>query len=239
MRKTYSRLARVEEQKNNRRAFIFIVLTVGFLVLAFFYGIPTAAKIASFVGDLKKSSIPVDKNDTTPPGPPRFNALPEAVKEKELKINGYTEPGAIVTLSLNEGTQEVVADSDGNFSFSANLNKGENIISAKAKDQVGNESISSKVYTVIFDNEVPNLDISSPSDGTTFYGSKEKQLTIKGTTESGATLNINDRIVKVEDDGSFSYTISLNDGENNFHFKAVDTAGNETEKDLKVNYSSY
>jgi len=239
MRKTYSRLAKVEEQRNFRRAFIFSFLTLGFILLAFFYGIPTIAKIASFVGDLKKSSTPVDKNDTTPPGPPRINELPEAVNKKDLTVSGYGEAGATIILTLNNNNEEVVADADGNFSFSVSLTKGENILSAKAKDQAGNESISSKTYTVVFDDEAPKIDISSPSDGASFYGSREKQLTIKGSTKVNSTLTINDRLIKVEDDGSFSYTTSLNDGENSFHFKAADQAENQTEKDLKVNYSSY
>ncbi len=239
MRKAYSRLARVEEQRNFRRAFIFTLLTLGFILLAFFYGIPVVAKVASFVGDLRKSSTPVDKNDTTPPGPPRFNEIPEAVNKNDLTIGGYGEAGATIILHLNDSEEEVVTDADGKFSFSINLAKGENILSAKAKDQAGNESVSSKVYTVVFDNEAPKIEVSSPNDGASFYGSKEKQLTIKGTTKIGSTLTINDRIIKVEDDGSFSYTVSLNDGENNFHFKVVDQAQNQTEKDLKVNYSSY
>jgi hypothetical protein len=239
MRKVYSRLARVEEQRNLRRAFVFSFLTIGIIVLTFFYGVPAVAKIASFVGDLKKSSTPVDKNDNTPPGPPRIDNLPEAVNKNDLTISGYAEAGATIILTLNDNTDEVVANVDGKFSFSTTINKGENILSAKAKDQAGNESVSSKVYTVVFDDEVPKIEVSSPNDGASFYGAKEKQLTIKGTTEAGSTLTISDRLIKVEDDGSFSYTISLNDGENSFHFKVVDTAGNQTEKDLKVNYSPY
>jgi hypothetical protein len=239
MRKAYSRLAKVEEQRNFKRAFIFSFLTLGFILLTFFYGIPVVAKVASFVGDLKKSSTLVDKNDTTPPGPPRFNNIPEAVNKKGLTISGYGEAGAAILFNLNDGEEEVITDSDGKFSFSVNLAKGENILSAKAKDQAGNESASSKVYIIIFDDEAPKIEISSPEDGASFYGSKEKQLTIKGNTKVDSILTINDRLIKVEDDGSFSYTVSLNDGENSFHFKVVDQAQNQTEKDLKVNYSSY
>ncbi|KKU63092.1 MAG: Polymorphic outer membrane protein [Candidatus Woesebacteria bacterium GW2011_GWC2_47_16] len=233
----YSRLASVEEKRNMRRAFIFTILTILAILGVLFYGLPSVARFAAFLSDLRKSSLPVDRNDTTPPAPPRLDRLPEATKEPEIEISGVTEEGATVILTLNGKDEEVVADADGKFRFSYSLRKGENQISAKAKDRTGNESQPTAGITVLFDNEAPKLDISAPADGSQFYGDGQRQLAIKGTTEVGITLTINDRIVKVEEDGTFTFATTLADGENSFNLKSADKAGNQTEKTLKVNFS--
>ena len=233
----YSRLASVEEKRNMRRAFIFTILTILAILGVLFYGLPSVARFAAFLSDLRKSSLPVDRNDTTPPAPPRLDRLPEATKEPEIEISGVTEEGATVILTLNGKDEEVVADADGKFRFSYSLRKGENQILAKAKDRTGNESQPTAGITVLFDNEAPKLDISAPADGSQFYGDGQRQLAIKGTTEVGITLTINDRIVKVEEDGTFTFATTLADGENSFNLKSADKAGNQTEKTLKVNFS--
>ena len=220
-----------------RRAFLFTILTILAILGVLFYGLPSVARFAAFLSDLRKSSLPVDRNDTTPPAPPRLDRLPEATKEPEIEISGVTEEGATVILTLNGKDEEVVADADGKFRFSYSLRKGENQILAKAKDRAGNESQPTAGITVLFDNEAPKLDISAPADGSQFYGDGQRQLAIKGTTEVGITLTINDRIVKVEEDGTFTFATTLADGENSFNLKSADKAGNQTEKTLKVNFS--
>ena len=233
----YSRLASVEEKRNMRRAFLFTILTILAILGVLFYGLPSVARFAAFLSDLRKSNLPVDRNDTTPPAPPRLDRLPEATKEPEIEISGVTEEGATVILTLNGKDEEVVADADGKFRFSYSLRKGENQILTKAKDRAGNESQPTTGITVVFDNEAPKLDISAPADGSQFYGDGQRQLAIKGTTEVGITLTINDRIVKVEEDGTFTFATTLADGENSFNLKSADKAGNQTEKTLKVNFS--
>ena len=233
----YSRLASVEEKRNMRRAFIFTILTILAILGVLFYGLPSVARFAAFLSDLRKSSLPVDRNDTTPPAPPRLDRLPEATKEPEIEISGVTEEGATVILTLNGKDEEVVADAGGKFRFSYSLRKGENQILAKAKDWAGNESQPTTGITIVFDNEAPKLNISDPADGSQFYGDGQRQLAIKGTTEVGVTLTINDRIVKVEEDGTFTFATTLADGEKSFNLKSADKAGNQTEKALKVNFS--
>jgi hypothetical protein len=220
-----------------RRAFVFAVLTFAAILGVLFFGLPSVAKFASFLTELRKSSLPVDKSDTTPPAPPRIDRLPEATKDAEIIINGATEEGATVILTLNGKDEEIIADAEGKFSFSFPLKKGENEIIAKVKDLAGNESQPTSAVTIVFDNETPKLDISYPSEGAQFYGEKDRQLVIKGTTETGVNLTINDRLVKVEEDGSFTFATSLGEGANSFNFKSTDKAGNQTEKTISVNFS--
>lgn len=238
MRYGYSRLASSEEKRNIRRAVIFGALAIGALVLLFTSGIPLIAKFAAFMGDLKKSSSPVDQNDRTPPPPPTISDLPDYTKDQKLIIDGSTEAGATVKLFFNNSQQEVVAGDDGAFTFSVMLAKGENKIALSAKDASGNESQKTPSQTVTYKSEPPSLDISSPNDGSQFFGSKQRQVTLQGKTDAGVTLTINDRPIRVNEDGSYSYTTTLSEGNNDFYIKAIDAAGNSTEKKISLNYSS-
>lgn len=236
-RKRYSRLASVEERKNIRRAFTYGLLTLGVVLLFIFLGLPILAKFAGFLTDLRKSSLPIEQQDTTPPAPPRIETLKEATNELKVEIKGTTEPGATVILSLNGKNQEVLANREGDFSFTFSLRKGENTVSAKAKDEAGNESQETDVIKITFDDDKPALSINSPEDGSEFFGSRERQVVIEGETENNATLNINDRLVVVDEDGTFAFATTLSEGENVFNIKTTDKAGNTTEETLTLRFT--
>lgn len=233
----HSRLARTEEKKNIKRAIFFGFLTISIIIAFIFLGLPAVAKFAGFLSDLKKGNSPIEINDNTPPAPPILERFSEYTKEQQLKISGKTEPGAIVTLFLNTNEEEIIANNDGEFNYTFKLKKGENSISVKAKDSAGNESQESKTYEVVFDNESPDLEITSPEEGKEYYGSKERQITIKGITEDGVSLTINDRIVAVDEDGTFTFLTTLNEGKNNFNIKSTDKAENQTEMDFSVSFT--
>lgn len=233
----YSRRATTEEKKNIRKATYFGILTIVALILFFFFGLPAVAKFAAFLTDIRQSSTPVDINDTTPPAPPRIQEPDRYTKEYSVEIKGNTEAGATVLLYPDGKEEELLANKDGEFTYTWSLDDGENKIYAKAKDAAGNESQESDIYYITFDDEDPELEISSPEDGKQFFGSSERQITIQGQTEGGVNLTINNRVVAVDEDGSFTFVTTLGDGENNFNFKAKDAAGNETEKDLKVHFT--
>ena len=227
----------VEERKNIKRAVWFGILTVGALLFFLYVGFPAIARFATFLTGFRNSNQPAEQNDTTPPAPPRLQTESEVTNKVNVKVEGTTEPGATVILKLNGKEVELLANKDGEFSHDFALKKGENTASAKAIDTVGNESQESELLIIIQDDEEPELTINSPADGTTFYGSRERQVTIEGQTEEGASVTINERVVVVSATGSFTYTISLADGENTFNIIAQDQAGNTEEASLTLHYS--
>lgn len=237
MRRTYSRLASVEERKNVKSAFLFIFLTIAGMLVLFFIGIPALGKFAAFVSELGKSNKAITINDRTPPAPPHFNTINDFTNQQNISISGSSEPGATVKLIFNGNEQNALSDKDGNFSFNLNLDNGDNNFSATSVDPAGNISQKTQNYKITFDNKPPDLNIDSPSDNSQLFGSAQRQVTIKGTTEAEAQITINDRVVFVDDSGKFQYTTTLNEGANSFTVKAVDAAGNSTEKSLTLNFS--
>ena len=233
----YSRRIRTEEKKNIRKARLFIFLTILLLALFFVFGIPSIAKFAAFLTEIRRTNTKIEVSDNTPPPPPRFEPLPEFTKEDKVEISGQTEAGAIVKLFVNNKEAEVIANNQGHFNYTFTLNDRENTLQAKSVDQAGNESSDSDKITVFLDKDAPTLTINKPEDGSQFYGANERQIVIEGISEEDAAVNINSRMVVVENDGSFSLYTTLSEGENSFSIKTRDKAGNETEKTLKVTFN--
>jgi hypothetical protein len=234
----YSRLQSLEEKRNVKRAVFFIVLSILVIAVFFFYGIHALSRLLYFVSDLKKSNTPIQITDNTPPPPPRFNSFSNFTNQQNINLSGNGEPGSTIKLTLNGQEHSTLTDKDGNFSFSnLPLNSGVNTFSAISIDSAGNQSQKTQDYTITFDNKPPNLTITSPADGSQFNGSSQRQVTISGTTDAGAQVTINGRIVAVDDSGNFQYTTTLNDGANTFAAIATDQAGNTTEKDFTLNFS--
>lgn len=237
MARGYSHRARTEEKKNIRKAFLLTILTVGLVAVILVFGIPLVVKYAGLITDIRKSSTPIEVDDTTPPPPPKIDPLPDFTNQTNIDINGSTEPGATVTISVNRNTTEILANKSGRFSSNVGLNDGDNTIFAYSKDAHGNESSKTENINIVFDNEPPDLSISSPENGSEFFGSRQRQMTISGSTEESSSVSINERFVVVAGDGSFNYTTTLSEGNNEFKIKAEDRAGNSTEQNLTVTFS--
>jgi len=237
MRRHYSRLESVEAKRNLTKAIRFFLLTIISIGFFAYFGIFITTKIAGFFVNINKSGQAIDKSDTIPPPPPTFDNLPDATNKSSIEISGNSEEGSTVVISLNSTKIEALTDNRGVFTTKINLTKGQNSLSALARDKSGNISQNTPVFQIVYDNEIPVIEISSPSIGANFYGKKQQTVKIAGRTEPDADLTINDRIVLVNDDGIFSYDYQLNQGENNLNFKAVDKAGNENQSSLKLYFT--
>lgn len=234
--KRYSRLAKVEEKRNVRSAVIFGGLTILIILLTFLYGVPVVARFSSLLSGIKGGSQIVDTSNLPPPPPPQISTPPQFTNQQNLHIDGTTQPDAGVNIFFNDQTNQVTADSDGKFSGNFSLIKGTNTIYATAKNKGGTSEPSTK-STIVYDTEPPKLEINSPKDGDNFYGDKQKQLTVQGTTDPEASVTINGRTAIVENDGTFQSTFNLNPDSNSFTITATDKAGNKKDVTIKVNFT--
>lgn len=233
----YSRRQTIEEKNNRRKTTGFILLSIGFVLFMFFYGLPILVKLANLAYDFKKGSESIEINDKTPPPPPRLESLPEYTNKNLVEIIGGSEAGSVVIIDLNGQTEDVVSDNSGRFSLSLTITDGDNFIKAYAKDSSANKSVETQTYTVTFDNEPPKIEVSSPANNTEFYGSIQKSLTIKGTTEENSLVQINDRLAIVDSNGDFKYSVQLSAGLNTYIIKATDRAGNTAETSFQVTFT--
>ena len=93
----------------------------------------------------------------------------------------------------------------------------------------------SNVLTMSIQRKKPELTITSPTDGARIVGDSNT-LTVKGKTASDNSVTINDRLAVVGNDGSFTYTQTLGEGENTLHVVVTDPAGNQATEDRRVTY---
>jgi len=234
-----SRLARKEEARRRRRNLVFTILTFLIIIFVFFWGIPTLVKVATFFAEWRGSESPVEIGDDLPPAPPQINLPPRATNKDSIPISGSAEPGATVEIFLNGlSSQKVVTTSEGSFSIEKlKLSLGENKIYAVVIDKAGNISQPSSEISILYDNKPPELEVETPKNGASFFGEKQKKVTVSGKTEPGVTLTINDHLVILNQEGNFSAQINLSEGENTIKIVAKDLAENQTEKEIKVNFS--
>ena len=194
-------------------------------------------KIGSFFLLVSKNRNDSGPGDTIPPTAPIFSQVPDATNEKKITLNGITEPGATVRVFVNGPEKEkTIADNDGGFTFvDLDLGKGNNIIFAKATDENNNESEKSKVFTIVFDDEAPELEITSPQHGDTIKN-LNKRVLIQGTLNEKAEVKINDRQAVVKSDNTFELLLGVDEGEVVITVKAVDRAGNKSQAVITINY---
>lgn len=168
--------------------------------------------------------------------PPTFNIPYEATNTAQINIQGFTTAHSKVELFVDDKKVQITeADSDGIFVFKAvDLSQGLNNFYGKTVDDQQKESLQSKTFQIIFDNQKPKLDISEPADNKTIQG--DKKVKVSGRTDSGINLFINNIRIILNPDGGFSTDLPINEGENNINIKAVDQAGNKTEISRKVTF---
>jgi len=212
---------------------IYSALTLLFCGLIFVFGL----KIAVFVSELfqKNKSLPISSISENVLPSPQFDALIEATNSAVLPISGYSQPNEKVDIYLNDlNVKTLEVNSGGTFSYELFLALGINKIYAVTKDLNNQQSSPSRQWTVYFQDSPPNLEITEPENNSSFK--KVSDIIIKGKADSGTDVLINDHQVVMENDGSFSYPIKLQNGENKFKIVCVDPAQNSTQIDWTLNF---
>jgi hypothetical protein len=120
---------------------------------------------------------------------------------------------------------------DGKIKISLTLNTGENTFVLIVADLAGNET--ERTIKIVLDNTPPTLTIFEPFPWTKTI---RKKLTIHGKTEPLCMVSMNDQMVNVESDGSFSFTLELNAGLNAIAIVSSDLAGNQKIYSLPIQY---
>lgn len=234
-RRKARKLAKKSKQNFITSLFLIALLSFG----AIKWILPNLVNGVGFVKNKLSSQpkISTDISESSTLAPPVLNIPYEATNTAQIDIKGYSAPHSKVAIFLDDEKKDTVeVSSEGGFEVKAvKLVLGTNNIYGKSIDEKNQESLPSKTLRVIYDNENPKLTISEPEDGKKIEGG-DKKIKISGTTEANTQVYVNGSQIIVNKDGAFSSEQNLNDGENNFNIKAVDSATNTTEQSRKVTY---
>ena len=234
-KRSVKRLAR--KSRSNFIITLILIVALGYITLQWI--LPTFITGIGFIKEKIKPSLKTGSaiSENVSLAPPVLNIPYEATNTAQINIKGFGTPGSKVKLFIDDNEVETAdVSSDGSFTFqNVTLSFGTNNIYGKSIDENQKESLPSKTIKVIYDSEKPNLQVLEPEDGKTIQGG-DKKVKIAGTSEPQAQILINGSQVVVDKDGKFESSLSLNDGENNFTIKVVDSAGNFTEVSKRVIY---
>lgn len=235
-RRATRRLAR----KSKRNFWITLIIVAAISYAALFWILPNFIGGTLFVKNIIKPPQKVSSNSfkTGALAPPVLNIPFEATQSAQIDIKGYGTPNSKVKLFIDDELKQTADVSDnGSFIFKqVILVLGTNNIYGKTIDEKNVESLPSKNLRIIYDNEKPSLNISEPEDGKKIQGG-DKKIKVSGNTEPGVKVYVNDSQVVADKDGNFTAEQQINEGDNIFTIKAVDTASNTTEVQKTVNYT--
>ena len=232
--RAHSRIAQREQKKLTQQTVMMVIASV--VIGAVFLTVLLPFLLRLFFEFLDKNSSNEVK-DLLPPQIPIVESLPTATFSGKVKLTGFAEANSSVIL-LVDGIEAntLTVSADGKFEQELSLVRGQNQIELFSKDAAGNTSANTKTMSVVFDDEVPLLELEAPSENAIVELRKNQQLEVKGKTEVGSKLLLNDRLVMVKPDGTFQTTFYLNEGENNLVLVATDPAGNTTKLERKVTF---
>jgi hypothetical protein len=179
----------------------------------------------------------------TQPGVPLTVTEPAdgaTLTDPTVAVKGRTVAGAAVKVN----DEFDIADAQGNFSIPLDLEDGTNFIDVVASDENGNEGevllsvevdqaagLNGEISTLAPGDSLP-LTVSQPKDNAT-VGIGE--VVVLGKTSPQAIVSVGDQAEIAGDDGSFSITVSVEEGPNMLDVIASNDNGDEVEVLLLVN----
>lgn len=177
----------------------------------------------------------VAKQTTTYIAPPTLNTAVDATNSAQIEISGFAEKNQTISLFINDHlVDKTSVRSDKHFNFpDVTLEKGKNVIKAKAVTEDHQESsYSNEIHTSYLKNE-PSLSIDKPQDGQGF-NKNSGPVSIEGQTDLGIKITVNEFVAIVDDQGKFSYLYNIKDGDNDIKVVATDDAGNKKTQEIHI-----
>ena len=210
-----------------------VVGSVALLVFLGLFGLKILIAFSVFIDKLRGTSPKVQEQVILLP--PEFDSLPEATNSAVTWVTGRAQPKTTVLLYVNDNEpQKVTVADDGVFRIEkVSLHEGVNTMRAKTTDEKNAASEFSDTLKITYKKAKPTLSLTNPDDGKTVSDDKGI-VTFDGKTEEGNSVTIGDRFVPVRGDGSFSYDMTLKEGEQTIKIIARDIAGNETTMERKI-----
>lgn len=233
-----SRLSSRLERKTKKNLILSILGTVVIIFLLFKVGIPLIANVGLFISNIKDSQEVNTVKKEVFVAIPMLESTYTATHSATVDISGSIPQKLTVLLYVNDSlTDRITPEKDNAFTFKGvSLKKGTNTIKAKAENDDKKESDFSNTITIIYKNDKPNLTIDDPSDGKTF-SKDENTAKVTGKTDQINKVTVNGFWAIVDSEGKYSYTLPLQNGENQIKVTSTDEAGNTIEIERKVTYN--
>lgn len=216
---------------------MYVVGIVVILFVLFKFGIPALTNLSLFLSSKNASNQSANDNSSAIIAAPVLNQPFTATNSATITVSGNAGANQTVELFVNSSqVDSKPTNSDGSFSFTGvALSQQQNTIQAKA--EVNNKTSDfSDTWNVSYLQKTPSLTVDNPHDGDTLDNS-HSTVVVSGKTDPDIQVTVNGFWAIVANDGSYSYTLSLQNGDNHIEVVATDAAGNTTKQDLTIHHS--
>lgn len=216
-----------------------VLLSIGGLTLLggiiAVFGTQLLINYSLLLGNSQENKVVTDVNSPSYIAPPVLDPIENATKSATVTITGYTaNANQTVNFYVNgKAAGSTKTKHNKSFSKKITLKSGENEIKAKTITPSKKQSDYSNTIKISYATKAPELEITSPQDGQTFK-KDASPIRISGKSDDGVRVTVNDFWAISEDDGTFSYSYILKDGENKLKIVATDEADNKTEKEITI-----
>ncbi|MBI5555036.1 MAG: VCBS repeat-containing protein, partial [Elusimicrobia bacterium] len=169
----------------------------------------------------------IETGDTTPPAAPTLISPQLRTRSARQILSGTKDAQSSVLLN---GEQIVTLDALTTWNYTISLQLGNNILNFTSKDAAGNESQPYSVE-IVLETEPPAVNPpATPQVNSLISPTKINTQTISGSKETNTAILLNSvEIVALNAATTWSYTVSLQEGNNILSFTAKDTPGNLSE----------
>lgn len=236
-----SRLSRYAERQSKKQFLFFGIGTIIIILLLVMF----AGNILGLFGNIIfgiKGDGQENPNDTIIEEvliPPSLDHLPIATSSSQLDISGtttYTE-GRVYLFLNDDEIDSARLDEEGDFMFrKVSLKNGTNNFKAQYRIDEKYSDFSEEIV-ITRSSEKPLLELTSPSDGTTFKKA-DKRINVNGKTDPTGSVTVNGFRAVVDSEGNFSYFLELNEGDNKIAVVATSLSGNSEQKEITVKYEN-
>ncbi len=233
MSQKYLRRRKNSSSRQNIAYLILLILLIGFFAtVGLKFVLDTSIFIAGIDKPLKIDPDNVSSNDIL--FEPKLYNLPDATNSAELSIEGNAPQKTDIAVFVNS-IEEKNPDQneDGDFEASIPLKKGENKIYVKVTTKDKKESKKSRIYTVYYLHDKPDVIIETPTDG---HIATSQDVRVSGTVSALSSVKVNGAPAVLSSDGRFSHSVQLSEGSNTIRVLATDIAGNESLTEINVTY---
>lgn len=230
------RLQKHQQKKYRSQIIGYLFLLLIIIIFIATVGVKLLIATSFFIINLTQQNKKAHDTDSTLTDlilPPEIFNLQTATNTAKLIINGRASTGKNLSFYVNEVKQKEITPDGETFETDIHLDKGNNNIYLVMNDPKTKSKKTSKSYTILYKDEKPSLEITSPHD---LDKTLKDEIQIDGITESEVTIRINNLPIIVDPEGKFSYVLKLKEGENHIAIEAQDIANNSETKELTIYY---
>lgn len=236
-----SRLTRNAEKQSKKQFIIFGIGTIIIIFLLVQFAGSFLGLFGNIIFGIRGNDNEISQNNQIDEilFPPNLNNIPSATSSAQISISGtsdYTD-GEVFLYVNDKEVDSVSLNNNQEFTFrNIDLEDGENRI--KTYYSINNkQSDFSQEYIVTRSSERPMLEITSPSDGSTFKKA-DKKINVSGKTDPNSSVSVNGFRAVVNSEGEFSYLLELDEGDNRISVESTNEAGVKEIKEISVKYEN-